>query len=255
MIEELLNKIGLSNKASQVYLAIFELGKSQIGGIVKQVKQPRSTVFGFLDELHKKGLIKKDSFSRKTFYSAVDPKAFKELINFERNKLAEKEQASDQLINLISPLFKNSNYHIPDIQFREGKAAIEKLLYQYEPKWRETYGQSNDYTMWGYQDHTFVEQYKKWHEVSWKSRSDKEVIKLFSNAPGVKQQKKEKIIKREIRALPKGTEFASSIWIHGDYILLAMTRNEPHYAVLIKDQFLSSNLRVVFQLLWKLTEK
>lgn len=75
-------------------------------------------------------------------------------------------------------------------------------------------------------------------------------ICLFSNIKGAKQQEKEKIKDREIKILPSTIEFASSIWIHAEYVLMAKTRDKPHFALVIKDATLSANLKALFMLLW-----
>jgi hypothetical protein len=48
-----------------------------------------------------------------------------------------------------------------------------------------------------------------------------------------------------------GVKFSSSIWIYGGYIVMGITSQKPHYALQMKEPVFASNLRTVFELLWR----
>lgn len=253
-LKDLFQALDLDTNEIKTYLTIVENGSMTASQISKIINIPRSTIYGFLDTLVDKGLIFKSAIKSKTCFVALDPKeAFQKYIAIEKEKLLKKEKSIEELSDFLMPYFSRSTNSIPRIKVFEGKKSIESMLKYYEPKWRESYLQIGEDTMWGFQDHTFVDEYKNWHKTSWKFESQREKICLFSTKEGVRQQKNEKIKNREIRLLPKGYEFKSSIWVHGEYVILGSTRQEPHQVILIYDSIISSNLRTVFKLLWKLT--
>jgi sugar-specific transcriptional regulator TrmB len=252
----ILNSLGLSNNEADIYLSLVELGAGKAADIATLANLPRSTAYGLIDSLIDKGLVSRETTDGKTFFRAIDPKeALKRLIEREKEELIKKESDTNELIKYLLPYFGKSNHLPPKINIFEGRKAIENMLYTYEPKWTESYLNIGEDTMWGFQDHTFVEEYKKWHEDSWKRPVRIEKICLFSTKEGLKQQKKEKIANREIRLMPGRQDFNSSIWLHGEYTIIATTRKEPHFALLINDSVISNNFRMVFKTMWELTDR
>ena len=57
MNSKILEKFGLTEGESKVYLALLKIGKSTIGDIVKEANVSNSKVYDILDRLNKKGLI------------------------------------------------------------------------------------------------------------------------------------------------------------------------------------------------------
>jgi len=253
MLLELLINFGLSQNEALAYAALIESGKLSVAQLSKLSGVTRTTLYGVLELLLNKGLIKRHVLRGSTSYEALGVNAFLNLVQERKEQLTKMEQLTNQLKVILPTYALGRSGNIPKIDFAEGKKAVENLLYEGITLWRESYKRLNYFTMWGYQDHSFVEQYRKWHDYAWKIRDEREEICLFSNVSGVQQQKQAKIKNREIRPLPDDLEFASSIWVHGEYVLLGATRRSPHYAVLINDAVLASNLRAVFQLIWKYT--
>ena len=251
MIDELFSKLGYSKKEIQVYLALAEQGKTSASIISKQTKIPRATVYTTLDSLLNRGVVTSEHTSGKTLFVASPPSAFSREVDRERDELDGKEKAAKDLANAISPYLKNVAISMPRMNFIEGKRNIDNFLYDMLPTWRQSIADSSDYTLWGYQDHTFVQEYRKWHDHLWKTKSPKEKIRLFSNPSSIEHELLHKIPNREVRALPEGVHFRSSIWLYGDYILMAMTRERPNFAFHICNEMFASNLRTIFQLLWK----
>jgi len=255
-LTSIFNSLGLSETEASSYVSMVELGVGSAAEIAKLAGVPRSTAYGLIESLVTKGLVAKETSDSKTFFRAIDPKeAIKRLVDLEKESLKQKENSAKELIEYLTPFFGKAQHLPPKINTFEGKRAIENMLYTYQPKWTESYLNIGEDTMWGFQDHTFVEEYKKWHEDSWKRPVRIEKICLFSTKEGLKQQKKEKITNREIRLMPGRQDFNSSIWLHGEYTIIATTRKEPHFALLINDSVISNNFRMVFKTMWELTER
>lgn len=251
MFEQHLSQLGFQNKEQLVYTTLIELGRAPAAVISKRTGLPRASVYGILDELSKKGVVSKESARSGTLFLVNSPQAFVRLVNEEKISLVAKERAAKQLAEELSPYIRSRQFGVPKIQLFEGKKSIENMLYDNLPQWRESCRRTKENTLWGYQDHTVVESYFRWHRYMWETRGDEETICLFSHIADVEKELQHKIVRREIRALPKGVQFSTSIWIYGEYIVMAITSEKPHYAFQMRDPLLSANLRTFFQLLWR----
>ncbi|MDC0358440.1 helix-turn-helix domain-containing protein, partial [Oligoflexia bacterium] len=238
-----------------VYLALAELGKSTASLLAKRVNIPRTTAYSVLDNLVQKGVVSQEQKGASTFYSCNKPQALMRMVEREQEDLKQKAAMAHELMNLVGPYFKGKNFSIPKLQFFEGKQNLKNLLYDYLQEWRDSMSQY-DYTWWGYQDHTFIEQNLGWLKDVWKTASPEEHVKLISNTSEIEQKLGGKFpARREIRTVPPPYQFSSTIWILGDYILLIMTRQKPHYAFQMRDPVFGENLRTLFQMLWQLSGK
>ncbi len=251
LLANALEQLGFDDKEQAVYLALTDLGRVSPTVLAKRTNIPRASLYAVLETLSDKGVIAREQGGRSTFYLASNPIALLRLVEREHEAVKAKESIAKELVEYLLPLAQGKDRTIPKLQIFEGATSVENMLYDYLPLWRESYSRLGDFTLWGYQDPTFVESYLKWHHHMWESRDPRETINLFSNAADLEQELSHRIPRREVRALPAGVVFRSSIWIYGDYIVLGMTRQNPHYVVQIKDEIFGSNLRTIFELLWK----
>ena len=92
-MEELLEKIGLTNAESKVYLALLELGSSTAGPIIDKAKITPSKVYELLDKLQRKGLASVVTKENTRHYEAASPERLIDYLEErERNLKEEKEQ-------------------------------------------------------------------------------------------------------------------------------------------------------------------
>jgi sugar-specific transcriptional regulator TrmB len=75
-----LEKIGLTEGESKVYLALLRIGPSTIGNIIKEAQVSNSKIYDILDRLNKKGLIGVSSINNVKNFEAKSPVLIKELI-------------------------------------------------------------------------------------------------------------------------------------------------------------------------------
>ena len=83
--------------------------------------------------------------------------------------------------------------------------------------------------------------------------SEGEHICLFSNREAIDSQIRMSIPRRELRLLPSDVEITCSLLLYGNYIIMIMSREKPHFAFQLENAVFAKNLRAIFQLLWKLT--
>ena len=258
MLDLLFQQLGFTDNESRVYLVLAELGKSSATLIAKQSGLPRSTAYSVLDQLKRRGLVSEQLDAAQTLYLVNPPSALNHMIEAERQRAIEeiktREKAAEQLAERIEPFFKRQNFSVPHIQFFEGQANVESMLYDRCKLWQQSAMQHGN-AWWGYQDHTFVLQYREWLEFYWsKAGIVEEQAFLFSNQSEVETSLKDQVPRRYIKLVPNEFRFSSTIWVAGEYVITIMTRQKPHYAFQLKDAVFASNQRNVFQLLWQSRE-
>lgn len=242
--------LGIDPTQTQVYRALCELGKSSPSALAKQLRIPRTSAYYALDALAKQGLVEREGDSGKIIYAAKDPKALRQIVERERAVLSEKEHAAIELEKELRQSFRGESHRVPKTKFYGSSKDVENLLYDEIEKWHESIAARGN-VFWGFQDHSFVEQYGEWLKYHWKIRDNSQEIKLFSNDSKIEKKMKGKVDRRNIRPGPPQLKFDSTLWICGDYIVVLMTKRKPHYGYEIHDEVLSSTLRGLFSALWQ----
>lgn len=243
-------RLGFTEKEQKVYTALISTGKSSATNLSKICKIPRASLYATLETLLQKGVISRQPIRGSKLFTANGLASIDRMVQIAKEEITEKEKSAKVLIEELSKNISLTSHVLPRLQIFEGKNNVENMLYEYLPLWRRSYAKLGNNTLWGYQDPTFVENYQKWHSFLWETMDENEKIKLFSNVTHVDEERSRNIKNRDVKPLPKGTNFSSSIWIYGEYIVLGKTNIEPHYAVQIKDPMLAENLRTIFELLW-----
>lgn len=250
-----LENIGLNQREIKTYCTILELGEADIRTIGLKSELPRTSLYTVVERLVELGIVVTRTMRGKAIYSPAPASCFESLLASEQAELERKSQALSDLARQVQPYLAEQAVTIPRISVFEGRAQVERMLYDYLEEWRKSYERAGDYTLWGFQDHEFVTEYSKWHEHSWKSRGEREEIKLFSNSEAQQQQSEAGITKREIRRLPINVTLASTILIRGEFIINARTHGKLHSAVMTYDPVMAANMREIFRLLWDFTEE
>ncbi|MFH1456788.1 MAG: helix-turn-helix domain-containing protein, partial [Patescibacteria group bacterium] len=73
MVKNLLKYLNFSEKESNVYLALLEVGQSKASDIAKKTNINRTTVYDLCESLMKKGLLSKYKKSSGTYFNALEP--------------------------------------------------------------------------------------------------------------------------------------------------------------------------------------
>ena len=249
MIGQLLQQLGFTKKEAEIYLALLRRGKAMPASIAKETGVNRATVYSITKSLIKKGIISED-LGGKTLYLVARPvKDLSHILKKEKEELEKKEEIISSAIGELSIITTNTTYSIPKIRFVE-ESDIEKHLYDMLPMWAENVA-GIDNTIWGFQDHTFVEMYHEWIKKQWGVWPEDIQLKLLTNKSYVENTMRGKYKQRQIKYWDKAGEFTSTIWVTGDYITMLSLRERPHYLVEIHDPVMARNMRALFKGLWE----
>ena len=250
MINQILLELGLNEKEIEVYLEILKRGKALPSNIAQATGINRATIYSVAQNLIEKGLILGDVTAKTLELTALPASELNNLIEREARKLEEKRKLASQAIEELSQLPLNTKYSVPSIKFIK-ENNVEEFMYKRIQEWNKSLKRT-DKIWWGFQDHTFVENFKKWMGDYWEQESSRDIkVKLLSNISEVEEtMAKEAWEDREIRFWKKEVKFTSTLWIVGEYIVMVYTKDKPFYLVEINNFVMSQNLREVFKNIW-----
>lgn len=114
-----LRKLGFSDNEAAVYLAALELGEASVQRISQKAKLKRTTVYGIIETLRGRGLIKTTKNRKKILYFAEDPRRLKEIAR-------EAERTADTILPSLLAL-TNLIDRKPKVLFFDGIEEIKDL--------------------------------------------------------------------------------------------------------------------------------
>ena len=251
MDESLLISLGLAGKEVTLYKEVLKSGSATPALLGKVCGVKRTTAYSIARSLVEKGFLVEDATRRPRIFSATSPDDVLLLIDAERKRLDEKEGSLKRLSAELSKISAKTSYPVPTVRFVE-EDKIEQFLRQQSPVWNKSLTDSEP-TWWGFQDHTFVEHYNEWILWYWKQAWAPIDLKLLSNRAEAEIKFGPQIgPQRQIKFWGEATNFHSTTWAIGEYVVMINTRNKPFYLVEIHDKLMAHDHREVFKNLWPL---
>ncbi len=255
-INTTLKEIGLNDKEIKLYLTLIKHGRMVPAILAKLTKINRATVYNIAKSLLSRGIIAEDYAGKTLYLTALPPQSLQQIIEKQQRELTDKQKLIGQAIQELSLMTADKKYPVPRIQFIE-EDRLEDFLYDNFSKWSIEV-MKNDGVWWGFQDHSFVEQYEKWIHWTWEQKDsarEKYVVQLISNMSPLEQKLRQKFPKnkRNIQVI-ENMDVTSSIWVAGDYIVMIATKQHPFYLFEIHDATLAHNMREMFKKLWPLSK-
>jgi sugar-specific transcriptional regulator TrmB len=249
MVNETLQKLGLNDKEVAIYTTVLQQGKITPANVAKLTKINRTTVYSVSKDLIKKGFVSEDLAGPASYLVARPPQDLKFVIDKEEQELNQKRRLVNKAIDELQLLTKNVKYSIPKIVFIS-EEGLGDYLYKQTPIWDESI-QKTKSIWWGFQDKTFVRHYEQWIDWYWETGGSKNMeLQLISNE-SAEALKKKKFPRRHIKFWNKSQDFTATTWILGDYVVMIVTAERPHYLVEIHDAVLAHNMRELFKGLWE----
>jgi sugar-specific transcriptional regulator TrmB len=114
-----LEKIGLNEKETKIYLALLELGGASIQQLAAKSGVKRTTVYDILASLKEKGLINEITKNKKSVFSAEDPRKLENILEEKRDTL---KRILPEILAIANLLDKK-----PKIKFYEGIEGIKNV--------------------------------------------------------------------------------------------------------------------------------
>lgn len=101
MYNELLNKLGFSDKSAKVYLALLQLGPSSVRKLAEFCELNRGTTYDTLKWLQEKGVVTFYQKQTKQYFVAENPE---KLLNLAKNQEVELKEAQERISRAIPEL-------------------------------------------------------------------------------------------------------------------------------------------------------
>ena len=241
-----LEKFGLTEGESRVYLTLLRIGKSTIGDIIKEAHVSNSKVYNILDRLNKKGLIGVVIENNRRSFEAKSPEMLKHNIQEQEKELESKKK---ELINLLPSLQNIFESHevkqqAEILQGIKGiKTFTERLL-------KNSKKGQTIYTMGApIQGNEALNPYY----IEWHKRRIKRGIKykiLYNNDARMYAQERTKSKITQVKVLPKELTTPVAIDFNDEEVgILVFGKNPLCFA--IRNVDIVNNYKKHFELLWK----
>src|SRR3989338_863859 len=126
-MQQELQKLGLTENESKVYLALLELGSTNAGQIIKKTKLHRNIVYDNLDKLIDKGLVSFIVAGKIKHFETTAPTELKEYIERQKKEIVEKEKLADEILPQIKAR-RETIERKQEASIFKGKKALRILL-------------------------------------------------------------------------------------------------------------------------------
>jgi sugar-specific transcriptional regulator TrmB len=240
---QILQKLGLNEKESRVYLALLNLGQSSAHSVARTSGLKRPTTYVILEDLRTRGLVLKMPGSKKQMFSARSPE---ELIHDMKKNLADAEYALPELMNVYS----GGNSRVKTVHF-EGTGGIKQLM---EYRTKEMRGKElvGFYATDMNADHGLVRYFKdEWAEKMLKL--DIPVRMIAPEHDSLKDYREaDAKYNRQLKTIPY-EQYSSEVAIDviGDIVRIQDYKNLQ--GVAIENADVAKTVRQIFEMVWKQT--
>ncbi|OGY45532.1 MAG: hypothetical protein A2729_01965 [Candidatus Buchananbacteria bacterium RIFCSPHIGHO2_01_FULL_39_14] len=127
MLENILQKIGLSDKEIKVYLACLKLGPSPVRKVAQVAEINRGTTYDILRALIKLGLVSYLHQDKHQYFIAEDPAKLKDALEQKQEQLEKTKTEIDQIIPQLKSIY-NLAGEKPVAKFYDGEAGVKTIL-------------------------------------------------------------------------------------------------------------------------------
>jgi predicted transcriptional regulator len=253
MKQSLLHSLGLTPKETTIYTAILKERSLSPAELAKRVGIKRTTTYSIARGLVEKGLVIEDSTRRPRVFTPSSPTDIMGIVESEKRRLVEREKILKEFSEELTQNIASIKYPVPKIRFvEEGK--LEDFLYQETPTWIGVLKNLEEPVWWGFQDHTFAEQFKEWIDWHWKNTPQNVSLKLLTNRSEIEKKLAGRYPRRAMRFWEDSGNFISSTWVVEDYVIILNTRQHPFYLYEIHDALLAHDFRELFKSVWRKME-
>lgn len=251
MDETLLSSLGLSENEVRLYREVVKAKEITPTALAKVTGIKRTTAYSMARGLVEKGLLLEDGTRRPRVFAPTGPEEMVAVIEGEKRRFEERQELLQKLGEQVSMAQAENSYPVPRIRFIE-EAKINTYFKTAFPVWMESMLETKEHGFWGFQDATLVEHYEDQLRYWWSISPDSLFVKLLTNLSPAEKKIAGTFERRHMKYWGEATNFVSSTWIVGDYVVMINTRQHPHYVIEIHSRVLAHDQREVFKNLWPL---
>ena len=247
-MEQLLIKLGLSDKEAKVYLACLELGEDTVQNISIKSKVNRATTYVIIEKLLKLGLVSladKD----KTKYVAENPEELDNILKEQEEAIEKKRNSLKESLTQLMAVY-NKNRDKPIVRYFEGADGLEAL----DRYGNDKYSNINEALGFAPIDlieESFPQRRRKAVDERVKHNIKSRVIYTHKNGEIENFDNKKEL--RESVYLPRNKfPLNSAIQIYPNWgVKFFNYNNNRFFGVLVESSELSEAMKLIFELSWK----
>lgn len=232
----ILQKYGLTDKETKVYLASLELGTASITQLSKKANLKRPTTYLIIDDLLKKQLLIAVPQGKKTCYKPENPESLPD-------DLEQKKKDIETILPQLKSLYTKSSKK-PRVRYYEGKEGLIKI-YEEAVKSKEIW------SMFGADKYyeTFDDEFNQ-HLFRILSRQGGIIYDLVEDTKRGREDTKQKYKTglREHKFLPKGMHVPTDILVFGDRVAIISLENVM--GVIIEDEAIALTQKTLLEFTW-----
>ncbi|MFH1430087.1 MAG: helix-turn-helix domain-containing protein [Candidatus Uhrbacteria bacterium] len=125
-LEKEIQKLGLSEKETKVYLSSLELGPQPVQDIARKAGVNRATTYVMIENLAQRGLMSSFERGKKRLFSAEAPDRLLSLLRVQVEELREREREFSQVLPELRAILASAGER-PRVRFFEGSEGVRAI--------------------------------------------------------------------------------------------------------------------------------
>jgi len=240
-IKKNLKDLGLNKNEAETYLALTNLGEAKATVVALKAGLSRTTVISILERLEKEGLVSSNKYKGSIYWWIESPTVLQE-------KYENKINIAKGMVNILSDLYR-SEHSFPGTKVYDTRVGIQNFTERMLASLKKgsTIFTIDSPHLGNYQK-VFSEEYNKiFIDIKNKKSIFTKTLVPYGSNSLIAQEKLEKQ-NIEIKEMPEGISFESSIWLIDDVVVFFAS--QPPYLVAIKNPAIYLGLKSIFDFLW-----
>ncbi len=255
MLDKIFKNLGLKSIHAEIYLFLVESGPNSAGNLSKKLGIPRSSLYGFLQELSQKEMVSQSQKSGIKIWQSTPPEKITDIINNQINRF---EKIKDAYQNIL-PDMKNrekTDFIQPKFTYFEGRDGIRQML-----KDVLLYRDISTEAFWPFKDMVDILGKEFLIENAIIKRAKQNIFArvIWPKEKSIDPKKNPfvgsgKEFKREIRIMSGGIDCSMGYWIYANKVMFISSKKES-FGFILESKEAVQLMRAQFEILWKISKK
>ena len=242
MIEEILKKIGLSDKEIKIYLSCLKLGPSPVRIIAQEAGINRGTTYDILKSLRDLGLVSYYHKDKNQYFIAEDPKKLKDALDQKQRQIEKTKEEIDKIIPELKSIYNNANAK-PVVKYYEGYSGIKVILQDVLRTCKDNSGKEYCvYSSSAIKDYL----YNVYPEFSDERIKQGIKVKVISIGPGGEMRG---LDERKWLTKKESTPTYTLVYA-GKAAMISVDKNKKPIGVIIEDENIYQTQKMMFEFIW-----
>ncbi|MDE1965897.1 MAG: hypothetical protein KGI41_01475, partial [Patescibacteria group bacterium] len=192
-----------------------------------------------------------DGTRRPRVFTLATPEDLQTVIESEKKRSERRQTLLAKLAEEVSVTNAETTYPVPRIKFIE-EEKMREYFRQAIPVWNQSMVETGELGFYGFQDSTYVDHFEGMLHWWWKIVPPGFEVFMITNLTKGEKRLAGTYERRHMKYWGEATDFRSTTWVSGDYVIMINTQRKPFYVIEIHDKLMAHDQREVFKNLWPL---